>query len=224
MKLQELKNWLQSHRRWYCLFYMVFYLLSFVVLEHIVTEPKYVIHCALDDKIPFVPFFVIPYFLWYIVLAGSLLYFVRQEDTKHFLNLCLVCFGGMTFALFIYLILPNGVNLRTELPNDGILCKLMSLIYAADTSTNVCPSIHVSSTSAISLAIWKDENLRQKKWLQVCNWVIGTSICISTVFVHQHSVIDVVCGYLVTIVLYFVAYHTNWQEVLKASKLGFLAE
>ncbi|MGN0299543.1 MAG: phosphatase PAP2 family protein [Lachnospiraceae bacterium] len=218
-----MKKWMKEHTRWYCLLYFIFYLIGFELLEHIVTEPKYIIHCALDDIIPFVPFFVIPYFLWYAVLVGSFAYLIFQ-DSETFLNLCFICFGGMTFCLLIYAILPNGLNLRTELPNDGPLCKMMSMIYAIDTSTNVCPSIHVSSTTAIMVAVWKSPKLCHKIWVQIANFVVGTSICISTVFVRQHSVIDVVCGVLVTAVLYWIAYYTDWQTWLKNSRFACLTK
>lgn len=216
----KIKAWMKEHTRWYCLLYYIFYLIAFEILEQ-VAVPKYMIHCALDDKIPFISFFVIPYFLWYVALVGSFAYLLLK-DCENYLNLCLMCFAGMTFCLVIYAVLPNGVNLRTELPNDGLLCRMMGMIYAIDPSTNVCPSIHVSSTTAIMVALWKSEKLHSKVWFQVVNVVVGVAICISTVFVRQHSVIDVICGALVTVVLYFAAYHTKWQTWLKNSRFACL--
>jgi len=38
-------------------------------------------------------------------------------------------------------------------------------------------------------------------------------ICVSTVFLNQHSFIDVFCGVLLSTVLYYVAYYTNWMSI-----------
>ena len=50
------------------LLYYIFYLTGFVILEHTVTA-KYIIHCPLDDKIPFCEWFLIPYASWLILLS-----------------------------------------------------------------------------------------------------------------------------------------------------------
>ena len=69
-------RWIKTHP--YCLInlYLVFYLIGFFALEAFVPEPKYIIHSALDDWIPFNEWFVLPYFLWYLWVPGFLLYFM----------------------------------------------------------------------------------------------------------------------------------------------------
>ena len=78
--------------------YMCIYFPIFSLLEQF-CEPRYVIHCALDDMIPFNEWFVIPYVIWfafvptkngYIVVlyhcAKSAVFFassVRTSDSKN---------------------------------------------------------------------------------------------------------------------------------------------
>ena len=63
-------RWIKTHP--YCLInlYLVFYLIGFFALEAFVPEPKYIIHSALDDWIPFNEWFVLPYFFMVPVGAG----------------------------------------------------------------------------------------------------------------------------------------------------------
>ncbi len=42
--------------------------------------------------------------------------------------------------------------------------------------------------------------------------IIGTSIILSTMFIKQHSVYDVVTALIMAIVLYIVFYHTSMLE------------
>lgn len=104
------------------LLYYIFYLTGFVILEHTVTA-KYIIHCPLDDKIPFCEWFLIPYASWFIPLIGSPLYFL-MTDKRGFLKVTFMMFNGMTIGLVIYAIFPNGLNLRPEVTGDNLLCRI----------------------------------------------------------------------------------------------------
>lgn len=193
-----MRAWFQRHPlAWIPLCYFgLFYLPGFFLLERIV-EPRYLIHCFLDDWIPFCEYFLIPYALWFPLLAGAQIYFLLKSD-RDFLRLCFLMFTGMTICLVIYLLLPNGLDLRPELTRDNLFCQVVHLIHAVDTPTNVCPSIHVSSTSAIHWVIWKSPLLRDRPWVRWGSGVLTLLICLSTVFLKQHSVVDVLCGLLLT--------------------------
>ena len=56
--------------------WVVYFALYFITEKLIPLENCHVIHSALDDLIPFNELFVIPYVLWYLLVAGSLLYFL----------------------------------------------------------------------------------------------------------------------------------------------------
>ena len=63
------------------LFFPVFGIYYFFI-QHIGLEYR-VIHVSLDDKIPFVPAFVIPYILWYLYIPATLCY-VWLKDKRGF--------------------------------------------------------------------------------------------------------------------------------------------
>ena len=56
-------------------------------------RPRQIIHCFLDDLIPFNEWFAIPYFFWFAAFPGSLLFFLLL-DKRDFVELCILIFGG----------------------------------------------------------------------------------------------------------------------------------
>ena len=59
-----------------------YFALYFITENLIPLERCHVVHCALDDMIPFNEFFVIFYVGWYLLVFGSLAYtlFFRSEE------------------------------------------------------------------------------------------------------------------------------------------------
>lgn len=181
--------------------YFPFYLLGFVLVEQVV-EPRYIIWCPLDDLIPFCEYFIVPYATWFVELAVIPLLLLKY-DRKQYYYLCAVMFTGMTLCLGLYLIFPNGLDLRVEITRQNIFADLVRLIQAVDTPTNVCPSIHVASAMAMDLAICRSV-LGQRRWVRMLANSVFVLICLSTVFLKQHSVIDIFWGVAVTAVLHLV--------------------
>ena len=72
---------------------------------------------------------------------------------------------------------------------------IMQLIWKADASNNVCPSIHCQSSGCMALAFAKSKLAQGRPWLKVLAFGWAGLICVSTVFTKQHSVIDVACGW-----------------------------
>ncbi|MGN1030585.1 MAG: phosphatidic acid phosphatase [Butyricicoccaceae bacterium] len=191
------------------LLYYVFYLITFFTLER-VTTPKYIIHCALDDKIPFCEWFLLPYALWFLILFGGPLYFL-MTDRRDFLKLCFIMFNGMTFCFLCYIFLPNGLELRPVVTGDNLLCRIAKLLYAVDTPTNVCPSIHVASSVAVDLVVQRSARLKKRYGFRAASFTLMVLITLSTMFLKQHSVVDVVCGIALSLVLCAIAY-SPWME------------
>ena len=109
---------------WYQL-YWVLYLIWFFWLDLTVTDPNYIIHSPLDDFIPFNEWFIFPYGSWFFLLAGvtALLWWF---DTASYDKLCLMMFSGMTFCLILYMVLPNGLDIRPTVEEDSDAAHLES--------------------------------------------------------------------------------------------------
>ena len=118
-------------------------------------------------------------------------------------------FSGMTFCLILYMVLPNGLDIRPtveEVGRSNIAMTLMQLIWKADASVNVCPSIHCQSSACMAMAFSHSKLAEGKPLRKVLAWAWAALICLSTVFTKQHSVIDVACGLAVAFVWLPVVY------------------
>ena len=118
-------------------------------------------------------------------------------------------FSGMTFCLVIYMLLPNGLDIRPTAEAVGrsnIAMSIMQLLWSADASVNVCPSIHCQSSACMALAFSQSRLAKHRPALQAAAWVRAALICASTVFTKQHSILDVVCGLAVAFVWVPVLY------------------
>ena len=189
-----MKACLKKYRHaWLILTYLPLYLLWFFLLEQHVTEDYYIIESTLDGFIPFNEIFIIPYLLWFPSIAVSVLYFIFRDKTEYY-RLCGVLITGMTVFLLVSTLFPNGVALRpvlVDLGRDNIFLDLVASLHQADTSTNVCPSIHVYNSLAVCFAFFASSHLKEKRLLKAGILILTVLICLSTVFLKQHSVIDV---------------------------------
>lgn len=213
-----MKNLLQKYRHGWVLSYFVLYMIWFTWLEKRTNVHYQPIHTGLDDIIPFQEIFIVPYLLWFAYIAATILYFffTNRED---FYKVTAFLFIGMTICLIIYTIWPNSQNLRpAEFPRDNIFSRLVGMIYSADTSTNVCPSIHVFNSIGAHIAISHSETLRKKRWLQIASFILMVSICLSTVFLKQHSAFDGFCAILLSVIMYLTVYVPNYSRAMVANR------
>lgn len=172
--------------------YFLFYMVCFMLLEEYV-RPKYWIASDLDAYIPFCAAFLIPYVAWFLLVPGMFYYFYKREP-ESYLYLCRMVVIGLTICLAIYAVLPNGQLLRRPIVSDDILSQLVILLRRADTPTNVCPSIHVFMSVTVALAGVRSRIMSGQRRRQAALIALSVLICMSTVFLKQHSVVDVACG------------------------------
>lgn len=194
-----MRNWFSRHPIWFMAFYLVFYLSVFHWLEVNITVPEVWVHCHLDDLIPFCKYAVIPYLAWFIWIPFTLFYLLWKAPRADFWRLCLPLFAGMTIALAVYVILPNGLDLRPyRVYGSDIFARIVRQLYSTDTATNVCPSIHVFNSVTLMMAYYRSRIFEEhrRRWMRLASAVLCLSIIASTVLLKQHSCIDVVMGIL----------------------------
>ena len=209
----QAKNWIRQHNEAGFLLYWIFYLTAFSALEVLVL-PQHPLICALDERIPFCAWFAVPYFSWFPALALSQGYYLIR-DRAGFQNLCFLMFSGMTVALAVYVIYPISIDVRVPLEGGGVLHRLVALLQGFDSPRNVCPSIHVSSSLAIAAAVQMDPRLAGRRGIKAAVWLWMLLICASTVFIKQHSIVDVFWGAVVTAALTWVTYRCDWRSILE---------
>lgn len=114
-----MRNWFSRHPVSFMAFYLLFYLSAFHWLEVHIAVPDVLVHCHLDDLIPFCKYAIVPYFAWFLWIPFTLFYLLWKAPRADFWRLCLPLFAGMTIALACYVILPTGLDLR---PASAVLC------------------------------------------------------------------------------------------------------
>lgn len=200
------KKLIKKYRHAWVLLYGLIYMPWFCYLEKHVKHNYYLIHSPLDDYIPFVEYFIVPYLLWFLFIATTTAYFFFT-DRKGFYRLCAFMFSGMTVFLIVCTVFPNGLELRPEVfPRDNIFTDIVKYLYKTDTPTNVLPSIHVFNSLAASFAIAHSKALKKKKWVQPAAYILTILIILSTMFLKQHSVTDVFAAMVMAGVMYFFVY------------------
>lgn len=212
-----MKEFIKKYGHAWMLSYLFIYLAWFAFLEKNVTSNYYVMHVPLDDKIPYNEYFVIPYLLWFLYVAAAVLYFFFTSKENYY-KLCTFLFSGMTISLIVCTLFPNGTDLRTVVnPEKNICSWLVSIIHKADTNTNVFPSIHTFNAIVVHFSVINSEQLRNRGKLRFFSFALMIAICLSTVYLKQHSIVDVagavVLAYIIYPLVYNHAYLPNRKTV-----------
>lgn len=190
----------------------------YAILEENAREmPRFfTVHSFLDDFIPFVPSFVIFYLLWYVYIAGGMLYFTFIEK-EGFYRLIAFMYTEIFLCLLFCTIFPNGHNMRPDLSGaTDIFSRIVKLIYDADPHcVTIMPSMHVMNATAVTLAVTKSKCLSKRKWLVRGCWLFNILVAMSTVLIKQHSFLDVLAAAVVCLILYVLVYRTNFPVLSK---------
>ena len=170
--------------------------LCFYALEWLVPGRVYhVMHHPIDDAIPFCELFLVPYLFWFVFMVFAYVYtfFADPRAFRRLMMVTILTYGG---GLVMFVLYPTCQNLRPAFfQRDNILTQLMAWFYTCDTSTNVCPSLHVCGSLAAAWGLMDTERFSTPA-RRKCILAMALTICVSTVFVKQHSIIDTVCGFL----------------------------
>lgn len=211
-----MKSFFKRNSHAWTLLYFFLYMQWFMWLENTITPDTNFtnLHVALDDMIPFCEYFIIPYLLWflYIPLVLAVIFF---SSRKEFYQASAYLFTGMSICLLICTLFPNGQDLRVEsFERDNLFTTVMGLIYEADTNTNVFPSIHVFNSIGAFVILCKSSILRNRIWIKIGSGVLSILIILSTMFLKQHSVVDVIGGIILGGLMYIIVYVINWSRVI----------
>ena len=191
-------HWIKTHKYALVGLYLFVFLAGFGLLELVVKEPKVIIHCPVDDWIPFCELFVIPYGIWFLYVLVVIVYLYFQKDhLEDYYHCVITLILGMSTCLLIYYLFPNEQNLRpASFAHPNLLTDIVSFIYASDTKTNVLPSIHVYNSIAIHIAFATSHSFRNRHGWRIASLLLCSLICLSTMFLKQHSFLDVITGLL----------------------------
>lgn len=199
--------------------WVVYFVFYFLTENLIPAERCHPMHMWLDDVIPFNEFFVIFYVGWYFLVAGTLLYFFLY-DVESFKNVSKYIIVTQVVAMACYILFPSRQDLRPEtFARDNVLTQLMAFIYSFDTSTGVCPSLHVAYSMGILSTFWKYKG-SSRLWKGTLLFIV-IMICLAVCFVKQHSAVDVFAALPVCLLAELLVFGKSyWEPRRKLRRAG----
>lgn len=146
---------------------------------------------TIDTNIPFIKEFIIPYILWYPFMFLTLL-FLCLKDLKVYYRTLITLNLSLLSCYLIYYFFQTTVPRPVVYGND-IFSYLTLLIYKFDKPFNCFPSIHVVTSYLMIKGINSVDCSKKIKHLVA---FVSISIIVSTLFVKQHVILDVLSAIL----------------------------
>lgn len=197
------------------------------VINHLIV-PEYLIHCRMDDYIPFIADFALVYVYWFAYLPIGMCQMLWHRDfggakgKLDFKRYMLLYFISWGICLVCYVVFPNAIDFRPspeEIGYETFCTGGLALTYQGfDLPANVLPSLHCISTIATCVGILSSDFCKrsQFKSLYRAYYLLFTVlICAATVFVKQHSIIDFFASAGIIAVLYPLIYLVDWKKLRK---------
>ncbi|POA28588.1 MULTISPECIES: phosphatase PAP2 family protein [unclassified Pseudomonas] len=160
----------------------------FCGLQRVIT-PRYSWVTPLDEVIPFIAqsWWAYVLFFPFVLLAAA---YVSANAFRAFKNATGIAFG---VAILCFWLFPEYVP-RPDIGSidNAFLHQRLSRLWQLDLASNGCPSLHVAVTCLACRALWS----RHYKWL---TGITGLLICLSTLTLKQHTLIDVAGGVLLAL-------------------------
>lgn len=144
----------------------------------------------LDNSMPFIKEFIVPYIIWYAFIFFTLAYLCYKDKETFYITV--VSYNLGLIASYITFFLFQTHVPRPELSGNDIFTKLVMIIYGNDQPYNCFPSIHVLTSFLMVKAIMASK-CKNKTNLSII-WTLSVLIILSTLFVKQHVILDAVSG------------------------------
>ena len=189
--------------------YFTVYMTWFNYIEKTQAAQYTVIHMDIDDKIPFCEYFIVPYLIWFIYVVAVVGYLMITDREGFYRNYTFLV-TGMTIFLLVSTLFPNVQHLRPYvMPRDNVFARMVQGLYATDTPTNLWPSIHVYNSIGAFLGVAYNKKLGSSRMLKYGAFTLSFLIILSTLFLKQHSMFDVLTAFLMAGVVYVLVYRLD---------------
>ena len=169
---------------------------------------------GLDNKIPFMEVFILPYVSWYGFILFTLI-FLCIYDKKAYYKTLLSVILGLVICYITYFVFQTTVP-RPELKISNFCTKLVLLIYSADRPYNCFPSIHVLTCFLMVRGLCSS-SIKNKLNLFIVS-SMAVIIIISTLFIKQHVIADVVSGILLADLLFDIVDGMEFEKYFKFNR------
>ena len=178
---------------------IIFQSILFFCLKLIQGEP-HLIGNFIDEKIPFIKYFIIPYYIWFVMLVG-IPYYLYKKDKDTLAKYIISYVVSIIVASIIFTVYPSIVQRPDYLPNNNIINIMVNFIYWIDSpAINCFPSMHCAISMLFILTIRNAKDT--KLYLKVSIIIMSLLIMVATLLVKQHVFIDLISGDIIMLLIY----------------------
>lgn len=156
---------------------------------------------SIDRMTPFLPWTITIYWGCFLFWIAAYLFMAAQKrDVVG--RFFLMHFIGELICFIFFVLLPT-TNIRPEVLGEDIWSSMVRLQYQGDAADNLFPSIHCM----VSWICWIGLRNQQKcpSW---CRWgalAFAIAVCISTLTLKQHVIVDVIGAIIIAEISYLLA-------------------
>lgn len=153
----------------------------------------------IDNYIPLLPIFVIPYLFGLIFWIFTIYKINLSKEGKLIKEFNLMIILASIVSVTIYVLIPTFVTRPVVIGTD-IFSEILRFIYSNDQVYNAAPSGHTFYT--ILCFVGLNRLLPERKYL----WeILSVLIIISTVLTKQHNFLDIVIGSIFALGIIFIS-------------------
>lgn len=152
----------------------------------------------IDKSVPFIKSFAVPYIMWFPFLVITLIYLCfRNKEVYYRVIISLIL--GLMICFLTYYFFQTAVP-RPQLTGNDFLTNLVRFIYFTDNPFNCFPSIHVLTSYILIKGAMNCE--KKATIYSVIITVISSLIILSTQFIKQHVIMDLIFAILLGDIIY----------------------
>lgn len=172
----------------------------------------------LDQSIPFLKIFILPYLMWYVFILLTLAYFCFKDKKIYYRTMWAINLGLLISYGFYYFFQTNVP--RPELQGNDFLTLLTSFVYHTDQPYNAFPSIHVLLSFLMIKAINKcsDRNIYNITLV----YLPAILIILATQFVKQHVLLDLFSAVAIGGLVFDFVFHLKVERVFSWLNVPYL--
>jgi membrane-associated phospholipid phosphatase len=180
--------------------FTAFHAVVYMVGNHLpLSSPRQLPMTALDEATPFLPFSVFVYVSDYALAFVAFMSLEKRESVRRFLWVFMSC---VVVAGVIHWAFPTVYpRERFPIPDgaDGLSRLALTVLRFFDSPNSCLPSLHVATATGSALLVYR-ENPRRALWF--FGWAL--LVALSTLTAKQHYVVDVIGGWVLLVVVFFV--------------------
>jgi membrane-associated phospholipid phosphatase len=151
------------------------------------------LYLPIELRIPLLPWFIWPYLSMYVLFALP----AFLVPTENLPSLGKQLIAGSIISAVMFLLLPAQLGFARALPSQEPYRAIFAWMFHIDRPYNLVPSLHVIFSTAIALAC--AGFARPVARIAILLWLV--LVVSSTVFVHQHHLIDVIAALVIVVLL-----------------------